>query len=270
MSDIFSYSKINTFSNCRELYHINYIQQIRKKNDNIESYLGSCVHYVIEYIYENKLDTITLDEIVYIYNEHWKERWHDNIYMPDRSKKPEQYFDLGVECLRLFFKKNIHNKPNFLKDVVGCELELSFEDNDNNIYRGIIDRLDFDKDKNQYVINDYKTSKRIISAKKAQTDLQLGLYLIAVQEKYNTNQPITLKWHFLRYGIEVSVTPDNNDIDLIKRQLNRKTEEIKKLSDERDNFFPNETPLCNWCHYWEECTAKTTSNPAKRITNANY
>ena len=55
MSDTFSYSKINTFSNCRELYHINYIQEIRKKNDNIESYLGSCVRYVIEYIYNNKL-----------------------------------------------------------------------------------------------------------------------------------------------------------------------------------------------------------------------
>ena len=32
MSDIFSYSKINTFSNCRELYHINYIQEILKKS----------------------------------------------------------------------------------------------------------------------------------------------------------------------------------------------------------------------------------------------
>ena len=53
MSEIFSYSRINTFKNCRELYHINYIQGIRKENENIEAYLGSCVHHVIEDIYEN-------------------------------------------------------------------------------------------------------------------------------------------------------------------------------------------------------------------------
>ena len=269
MSDIFSYSKINTFSNCRELYHINYIQEIRKKNDNIESYLGSCVHYVIEYIYNNKLDTITLDEIIYIYNEYWNEKWHDYIFMPDRSKKPEQYFNLGIECLRIFFKKNIQNNQNFLKNVIGCELKMNFNYQDYN-YRGIIDRLDFDPGKEEYTINDYKTSKRVITTKKAQTDLQLGLYLIAIQKKYNTNKPITLKWHFLRYGIEVSVTPDDNDIELIKKKLNHKTEEIKTLSNERDNFFPNETPLCNWCHYWEECTAKITSNPARRIKNASH
>ena len=97
MSDVFSYSKINTFSNCRELYHINYIQKIRKKNDNIESYLGSCVHDVIEYIYNNKLDTITLDEIVDIYNQRWKERWHNNIYMPDRSKKPGPFSSITTK-----------------------------------------------------------------------------------------------------------------------------------------------------------------------------
>ena len=33
MSDIFSHSKINTFNNCTELYHISYIQKIRKDNE---------------------------------------------------------------------------------------------------------------------------------------------------------------------------------------------------------------------------------------------
>mgnify|MGYP001231442554 CR=1 FL=1 len=63
MSELFSYSKINTFKNCRELYHINYIQGIRKENENIEAYLGSCVHAVIEDIYNNKNQAINFDDM---------------------------------------------------------------------------------------------------------------------------------------------------------------------------------------------------------------
>ena len=93
MSDIFSHSKINTFNNCTELYHISYIQKIRKDNENIEAYLGSCVHYVIEEIYNQKNDTINFDEMVYMYNKVWNERWHEEVYlaqMPQRKKNTQR------------------------------------------------------------------------------------------------------------------------------------------------------------------------------------
>ena len=45
------------------------------------------------------------------------------------------------------------------------EVEFSMEGID---FRGIIDRLDFDPQKSQYIVNDYKTSKRMIPPKKAQ------------------------------------------------------------------------------------------------------
>ena len=95
------------------------------------------------------------------------------------------------------------------------------------------------------------------------------MYLVGVQKKYKIKKPIILKWHFLRYGIDIEVTPDEDNIRFIQNQLVSRVRKIKSLSKERDNFFPNETPLCNWCHYWEECTAKTISNPAKRLINAN-
>ena len=31
-----------------------------------------------------------------------------------------------------------------------------------------------------------------------------------------------------------------------------------------DKFEPKETMLCNWCHYWEDCSAKETTNPARK------
>ena len=266
-NEYFSYSRINTFQNCKELYRINYIDKIRKKNENIEAYLGSCVHKVIEDIYTEKIDSINLDDIIYMYDKIWKDRWHDNIYLIDRSRKLSQYYNLGIECLRNFYKKNIQSKPDFLNNVIHSELDLRFSIDGIN-FRGIIDRLDFNSITNEYTVNDYKTSKRIISSKKAKKDLQLGLYVIAVQHKFKTKDPINLKWHFLRYGIDVFVNSNTIELESIKKNLVNKANKILELSKESDNFNPNETMLCNWCHYWEECTAKITSNPAKRILNA--
>ena len=264
MGEVFSYSRINTFKNCRELYHINYIQGIRKENENIEAYLGSCVHHVIEDIYENSNQIINFDEIIYMYDKTWKDRWHDNVYLIDRTKKVDQYYNLGIECLRNFYKKNIQNNSSFLKNVVDCELEVEFS-MDGIQFRGFIDRLDFNSETNQYTVNDYKTSKRIISSKKAKRDLQLGLYMIAVHEKFDILEPVNLKWHFLRYGVDIFVTPDLDDIASIKKALVKKAKNIIELSKENENFYANETILCNWCHYWEECSVKTMPNPAKRI-----
>ena len=286
MSDIFSHSKINTFKNCTELYHISYIQKIRKENENIEAYLGSFVHHVIEDIYNQKNDTINFDEMVYMYNKVWNERWHDKVFlaqMPQRKKNPQrkikknedrlskkraQYFQLGITCLKNFYDKNLKEKADFFKDTLACELDVNFN-LDGVEFRGIIDRLDFNEDLNEYIIHDYKTSKRIITEKKALRDLQLGLYLVAIQKKFNA-QNIKLKWHFLQYGIEICVEPSSEDIDFIKKKLVSNAKNIVELSKEKHNFSPNETPLCYWCHYWEECTAKTMSNPAKRIPSANY
>ena len=264
MSELFSYSKINTFKNCRELYHINYIQGIRKKNENIEAYLGTCVHTVIENIYNEENQNINFDDMVNMYQDIWSKNWHDNVFLIDKTKKVHQYYNLGIECLRNFFKKNIQDKPHFFSNVIDSELEVEFSI-EGISFRGIIDRLDFNPDLNRYTINDYKTAKRIITSKKAQKDLQLGLYLVAIHEKFNITEPVNLRWYFLRYGVDVMVASGMDDLEYIKKSLVKRARNIVELSKDNESFYANETILCNWCHYWEECSAKTTTNPAKRI-----
>ena len=40
---------------------------------------------------------------------------------------------------------------------------------------------------------------------------------------------------------------------------------VEKLNDaaEKNNFESKESMLCHWCYYWDECSAKTISNPAR-------
>ena len=56
-----------------------------------------------------------------------------------------------------------------------------------------------------------------------------------------------------------------DDLEYIKKSLVKRARNIVELSKVNESFYANETILCNWCHYWEECSAKTTTNPAKRI-----
>ena len=44
----------------------------------------------------------------------------------------------------------------------------------------------------------------------------------------------------------------------------RMVDEIIKLKNNGNYFLPKETPICNWCYLWEECTAKVGANPVKR------
>ena len=55
--------------------------------------MGSCVHYVIEEIYNQKNDGINFDEMIYMYNKIWNQRWHDNIFlaqMPQYNKNHQR------------------------------------------------------------------------------------------------------------------------------------------------------------------------------------
>ena len=42
--------------------------------------------------------------------------------------------------------------------------------------------------------------------------------------------------------------------------IGRKKGFVSKI-DSDENFLPKESILCNWCYFWEECSAKTGTNP---------
>jgi hypothetical protein len=41
-------------------------------------------------------------------------------------------------------------------------------------------------------------------------------------------------------------------------------DKIIDCMEDKNNFLPKESILCNWCYLWEECTAKVGPNPVKR------
>ena len=98
----------------------------------------------------------------------------------------------------------------------------------------------------------------------AKNDIQLALYHIAVEQNYGLVNDISLTWHFLRFGSEVTVIHSKDQLEKMKTKLIRMVEKIIQSRDNENNFLPKETMLCNWCYLWEECTAKVGQNPVKR------
>lgn len=50
---IYSHSRLETYSNCPLKYKFNYIDKIKRKEEGIEVFLGSCFQEAMEIIYRN-------------------------------------------------------------------------------------------------------------------------------------------------------------------------------------------------------------------------
>lgn len=259
---IFSYSQVNTFKTCPQQYKIVYLDGVRKGYDSIEAFMGKRVHGVLEWLYneENqKKPYLTFDRLCQAYDEIWLDNWHENIFIADFKRTTDYYYTIGKRCLSNYYSRY---GPTFDQPVEGVEIELEFSI-ENHAFRGIIDRLD-QPEPGKWVVHDYKTGKHAKTERQALNDLQLALYQMAVEQNFGQVNEISLTWHFLRKGNEVTVRHTREQLEKLKRKLLQLVEKIRDMKGDANNFLPKESMLCNWCYLWEECSAKIGPNPVKR------
>ena len=258
----FSYSQLNTFKTCPQQYKIIYMDGIHKEHESIEAFMGKLVHGVLEWLYNREnmeKPYITFDRLCQAYDDQWKAAWHHHIYIADFRKKTDFYYSIGKRCLSNYYSRY---GPTFNQRVEGTEVKLKFSIGEYT-FRGVIDRLDH-PEPGKWVVHDYKTSKHPKSERQAMNDIQLALYHIAVEQNYGQVNDISLTWHFLRIGSEVTVLHTRDQLNKLRNKLIQMVEKIIQFRDNENNFLPKETMLCNWCYLWEECTAKVGPNPVKR------
>jgi len=261
-SNTFSYSQLNTFKTCPQQYKIIYLDGIRKEHESIEAFMGKRVHEVLEWLYNNENQEkpyVTFDSLCQTYDNQWRAHWHKNIYIAYPRNNTDYYYSIGKHCLSNYYGRY---GPTFDQMVEGTEVKLEFSIGDHT-FRGIIDRLDH-IGPGKWIVHDYKTSKRQKTQQQAMNDIQLALYQIAVEQNYGQVNDISLTWHFLRMGSEVTVIHTREKLEKLRAKLNNMVEKIITCLDDDQIFIPKESLLCNWCYLWEECTAKVGSNPVIR------
>ncbi|MGC8912459.1 MAG: RecB family exonuclease [Thermoplasmata archaeon] len=248
-----SYSSIETYRNCPLQYKLSRIDRIEPEGTTIETYLGTLVHEVLEKLYTDVRNgkVPKLEELIEFYTSSWKTNWNEKIKIIKKEYTPENYFEVGKRCIEGYYRRFHpfnHGITLWIEKDFTIKLEEGIE------ITGVIDRVD-KTGEGKYEIHDYKTSGSYPTKEWSESNEQLAIYQLAVEEELEDVKEVKLIWHYLRFEMERESVRSREDLDKLK-------EEIRKLAFEIINateFEPTSSALCDWCMYWKYCPLKRHS-----------
>lgn len=256
----FSHSSLSTYDQCPAKYRFIYIDGIEKPQESVEAFLGRRVHESMEFLYREVIrDRIPVyDQVGEDFRQRWEDNWHSDIVLRNNLLSPSDYRARGERCLAWYYRTHYP----FRQPVVGTEVVLLFELDQDKKYpiKGIVDRLE-NHGNGSWEIHDYKTSKRALTQAEANRDRQLTLYHMGLEQTYESVREVDLVWHFLRAGTTVRSRRTAQQRNKFGSAVKRKIDEISIRAENGGPFPAVESPLCNWCYFWEECPAKSGDNP---------
>ncbi|MBI3552321.1 MAG: PD-(D/E)XK nuclease family protein [Elusimicrobia bacterium] len=246
----FSPSKLDTYKNCPRRYRYRYVDKIKRDAKTVEAFLGTCVHTAFEKLYEavghGKLPA--LEEVLRAFEEEWSAGWSPDITIKDRAFAPEDWKELGRECVKIYYDQN---KPFDGDRTVAVEKRVGFPlPVDGQEYRieGFVDRLALGKD-GAFEIHDYKTGKTLPPQSDADSDWQLAIYDAAVRQDWPDTKSVRLIWHYVRHGKSLVSTRTAAQLEALKGEIATLIRAIKQDHE----FAPHKSLLCDWCEYRDLC-----------------
>jgi len=154
-----------------------------------------------------------------------------------------------VKMLQDYYQKNNPADFNIVTLESRFQIEIGPKDAP-HIISGIIDRIDRTQD--GFEIIDYKTTKKMPTQEKVDTDIQLSVYLKAFLSLYPKeianlgNLKVSL--YFLKHGVKLSAPRTEEQLNETEKAF---LETIGHI--EAGDFEPHVSPLCDWCGYQNIC-----------------
>lgn len=139
---------------------------------------------------------------------------------------------------------------------MSCEEEFDFLYQNKYRLHGFIDKLDKNI-KDEIRVVDYKSSKKVFEDKDIKTPLQMFIYTLAVQDKYNT-LPVAHLYDFIFINQQQSAC----SAGYLKRGETKLQKLFANIEESRTSkiYTPKPTPLCHWCDY-----CKTNPNASDKL-----
>ncbi len=245
-SNTYSFSRIKCFQQCPLRYRFRYLEGRKEAFRSIESFLGSTVHDVLEWLYAQRDAGTDPDESAVLaeFARHWTEGRDRTVAIIRVNNDDEEYIRLGREMLARFFSET------FTRDqsrTVSLEQRLSKRLSDAVLFTGFADRIGR-TDKGRLFVIDYKTSKSEGDGSEFSEGLQAPLYAACVLDHHDDDEALA-GYHYLRHG---TTKWQQVDRDRARQLVDRFLELVSEVEAAGD-FPARPGVLCAWCGFNAIC-----------------
>jgi len=262
---VYSHSRLSSFEQCPFKYKLKYIDKIKPEIEKtIESHLGTCAHDTLEWLYKTILEKSpvpSLEQVIEYYCKRWEEQYTKDVLIVKKKFTEKDYFNKGVKYLIDYYQKH---KP-FSDGTLELEKRIMIILGENGEYKltGFIDRLVYNKEKDEYEIHDYKTANSIPSKEKIEGDRQLALYSIGIKDLFGKDKNVILTWHYLAHNEQIFSKRTDSELEKLKKKIMDLIDKIEVT----EEFPAKESMLCHWCEFKPICPSHGGVLPKSKEEN---
>jgi len=237
-----SFSRINTFLQCRRKFELKYILKKEEEEVPFAAQFGTILHEALFKGLKEAEGEIGIQGVMEAYDEQWALLTADGPMSLEYATYQE-----GNAILLDFIEDNPEPPP-----VVTLEQEFDVEIEGIRL-RGVMDRVDRKSDKDLEII-DYKSNRMAFNQDQANDSLQLSIYDLVARKLWPLVGRRKLSFYFLRHRGKVSTSRTEEQAKALVKYLKQV---VKAIEDEKASarWEAKLNDWCSWCGYREGCPA---------------
>ena len=240
-------SRASQFKTCPKQFKFSNVDKIKEPTNLVQA-KGTTVHQALEDLYSLPSEERTSDTLYNLFRKAWSNvRGNDeHVNLFNSIEEEREWGQEGLNLLHNYLKLE---NPKTLEPLEQ-ERWVRGSIEDLNL-RGILDRMDEDKDGN-LVIVDYKSVKSPLAKYKEPRFFALKLYALLIRDELGVTT-VELKLIYLKNSTIHTLKVTDAMLDEAKVEILKIWEDIKKAFEE-NNFPATKNNLCkDWCYYKPIC-----------------
>jgi putative RecB family exonuclease len=247
-ANAYSFSRVKCFHQCPLRYRLRYLEGRKESFRSIESFLGTTVHEVLEWLYAERMRGASPDEpaLLGVFAARWSAGFDETVALIRVDDHEDNHLRLGREMLSRFFN------GTFARDrsvTIALEQRLAATLASSVVLTGFADRVGRTDGGRLFVV-DYKTSKAAGNASDFSEGVQAPLYAACALGHHGEREALA-GYHYLRHGF----TRWQKVEEARAQELFGKFLALVREIELTGEFPPRPGALCAWCGYNACCPA---------------